>query len=243
MAGHSKWANIKHRKRANDAKKGKLFGKLVKEITMAAKQGGTVPESNPRLRMALQNARSANLPREKITKAIQKGSSKDAANYKEVTYEGYAIHGVAVIVTCMTDNINRTVAAVRSIFTKYGGSMGKSGSLAFLFERKGIFTVNREKITDEEAWTLAMIEAGVENIEEEMDYYHVTCALETFGRVQQELEVRNTTIIEASLRYVHNTSVTLQETTATKVVKLLEDLESHDDVQTVFHNMVIQEAH
>ena len=243
MAGHSKWANIKHRKRANDAKKGKLFGRLVKEITMAAKQGGALPEGNPRLRIALQSAKSANLPKENITRAIQKGSSKDAAAYKEITYEGYAAHGVAVIVACMTDNINRTVAAVRSIFTKHGGNMGKSGSLAFLFARKGIFTVSKEEVADEEAWTLDLIEAGAENIEEKMNCYHITCALETFGHIQHKLERRNTTIVEASLQYVHNTSVVLEDDTATQVMKLIEDLEGHDDVQTVFHNMVVHNGH
>jgi len=243
MAGHSKWANIKHRKRANDAKKGRLFGRLVKEITMAAKQGGAIPEGNPRLRIALQSAKSANLPKENITRAIQKGSGKEAAAYKEITYEGYAAHGVAVIVACMTDNLNRTVAAVRSIFTKHGGNMGKSGSLAFLFERKGMFTVKKEEVTDEEAWTLALIEAGAENIEDEMNCYHITCTLETFGRIQQELEARNTAIADASLQYVHHTSVTLEEDRATSVVKLIDDLEGHDDVQTVFHNMVVRDAH
>ena len=174
MAGHSKWANIKHRKGANDAKRGKIFTKLIKEITVSARDGGPDPSSNPRLRLAIQNAKGSNMPKDTIERAIQKGSGANSANYSTTTYEGYGPNGFAIFVECMTDNINRTVAAVRSIFTKYGGSMGKSGSLAFLFERKGIFTVNREKITDEEAWTLAMIEAGVENIEEEeMDYYHM----------------------------------------------------------------------
>lgn len=175
MAGHSKWANIKHRKSANDAKKGKLFGKLVKEIAMAAKQGGAMPESNPRLRLAIQNAKSANLPKDNIERAIKTGNNRNAATYTEVTYEGHAAHGVAVIVECMTDNLNRTVADVRAIFTKYGSGLGKSNALAFLFDRKGVFTIRQTAATDEEALTLAMIEAGAEAIEPEAGYSHITC--------------------------------------------------------------------
>jgi len=239
MAGHSKWANIKHRKSANDAKRGKLFGKLVKEITMAAKQGGNMPESNPRLRLAIQNAKSANLPKDNIERAIKKGNSRDAATYTEVTYEGHATYGVAVVVECMTDNPNRTVADVRAIFTKYGGGLGKSNALAFLFDRKGVFTVKKESMTDEEALTLAMIEAGAEAIEPEAGYFHITCPLETFGHVQQGLEAMQIAMDDAALQYVPNTSVTLSGDAAAKVTKLIDALEDHEDVQRVFHNMTI----
>ncbi len=239
MAGHSKWANIKHRKSANDAKRGKLFGKLVKEITMATKQGGIMPESNPRLRLAIQNAKNANLPKENIERAIKKGNSRDAANYTEVTYEGHATHGVAVIAECLTDNLNRTVAAVRSLFTKYGGSLGKSGALAFLFDRKGVFTIKKEAAPNEEVLTLAMIEAGAEAIEPEAGFFHITCPLETFGHVQQGLEAMPISIENATLQYVPSTSVTLHRDVAAKVIKLIDALEDHDDVQRVFHNMVV----
>ena len=243
MAGHSKWANIKHRKRAKDAAKSKLFSRLVREITMAAKQGGVLPESNPRLRIALQHAKSANLPRENITRAIQKGGSQDAAAYKEVVYEGYAAHGVGVIVECMTDNLNRTVAAVRSMFTKYGGSMGKSGSLAFFFDRKGVFTVKKElSTTEEDAWMLSLIEAGAQEIEEEAGEHYITCSLEAFGRLQQTLEDLKAPIEDASLHYVPNTWTPLEEHEATSVLRLVEDLEDHDDVQNVFHNMALNSA-
>ncbi len=238
MAGHSKWANIKHRKGANDAKKSKLFARLVKEITMAVKQGGTVPESNPRLRLAIQNAKSANLPKDNIERAIKKGNSKDVTAYTEVTYEGYAAHGVSVIVECMTDNINRTVAAVRAIYSKYGGRLGKSGSLAFLFDRKGLFTLKKEAvITDEEVLTLAMIEAGAEAIEPEEDYFFITCPLETFGQVQQRLETLQITIEDTALQYIPNTSVALNKHAEAEVMKLIDALEDHDDVQRVFQNM------
>lgn len=239
MAGHSKWANIKHRKRANDAKRGQLFGKLVKEITLAAKQGGAAPESNPWLRLAIQNAKSANLPKDNIERAIKKGSGGEAADYTEVTYEGYAAHGVAVIVECMTDNLNRTVAAVRAAFTKHGGSLGKSGSLAFLFDRKGVFTLEQETVTDEEALTLAMIEAGATAIEPEAGYFYITCPLEAFGHVQKALETLQLTIDNAALQYIPNTSVPLADDATAKVMKLIEALEEHDDVQRVFHNLAV----
>lgn len=240
MAGHSKWANIKHRKSANDAKRGKLFAKLVKEITIAAKQGGATPDSNPRLRLAIQNAKGANLPKDNIERAIKKGSGTDATDYTEITYEGYAAHGVAVIVECMTDNLNRTVAAVRAAFSKYGGSLGKNGSLAFLFERQGLFVLKQETMTDEEALTLAMIEAGATAIEPEEGYYYITCPLETFGEVQRALEVLQVPIDEAAVQYTPHTHVALEEDPAAKVMKLVEVLEDNDDVQRVFHNMAIE---
>lgn len=237
MAGHSKWANIKHRKSANDAKRGKLFGKLVKEITMAAKQGGGAPDSNPRLRLAIQNAKSANLPKDNIERAIKKGSGADATDYTEVTYEGYAAHGVAVIVECMTDNLNRTVAAVRAAFSKYGGSLGKSGSLAFLFERQGIFVLKQEAVKDEEALTFAMIEAGATTIEPETDFYYISCPLEAFGGVQKALEDITVAIDDAFLQYAPHNYVTLDEDSTEQVMKLIDILEDNDDVQKVFHNM------
>ncbi|XWN34597.1 MAG: YebC/PmpR family DNA-binding transcriptional regulator [Roseivirga sp.] len=240
MAGHSKWANIKHRKSANDAKKGKLFGKLVKEIAIAAKQGGATPESNPRLRLAIQNARSANVPKDNIERAIKKGSGADATDYTEATYEGYAAHGVAVIVECMTDNLNRTVAAVRAAFAKHGGSLGKSGSLAFLFERQGIFSVKQEAVADEETLTLAMIEAGAAAIEPEEDYFYINCPLEAFGGIQKELEGLSIAIDDAALQYIPNTSVAVTNEEAAQVVRLIEALEDNDDVQRVFHNMAME---
>lgn len=241
MAGHSKWANIKHRKSANDAKRGKLFGKLVKEITIAARQGGPTPDSNPRLRLAIQNAKGANLPKDNIERAIKKGSGADATDYTEVTYEGYATHGVAVIVECMTDNLNRTVAAVRAAFSKYGGSLGKNGSLAFLFERQGLFVLQKEAVTDEEALTLAMIEAGATAIEPEEAYFYITCPLDTFGEVQKALEALQVSIDEAAVQYTPHTHIALEKDPAAKVMKLIDVLEDNDDVQRVFHNMAVNE--
>lgn len=238
MAGHSKWANIKHRKSANDAKKSKHFAKLVKEITIAAKQGGISPEHNARLRLAIRNAQNANLPKNNIERALKKGSGEDAMHYTEVTYEGYAAHGVAVMVECMTDNLNRTLAAVRALFSKNSGSLGKSGSLMFLFARKGLFTLRKEPTIDEETLTLTMIEAGAETIEKQAEHVCITCPFAAFGKVQQALEAMSFSIENATLRYVPTTSVYLQQDAANSVMKLIDALEDHDDVQQVFHNMV-----
>jgi YebC/PmpR family DNA-binding regulatory protein len=242
MAGHSKWANIKHRKGANDARKSKLFAKLVKEISMAAKQGGAMPESNPRLRLAIQNAKRENLPKDNIERAIKRGNGKEITAYTEVTYEGYAAHGIAVIVECMTDNLNRTVAAVRAIFAKYCGRLDKSGSLTFLFDRRGVFTLKKEAlITSEEVLTLAMIEAGAADIESAADYLCITCPLETFGQVQQKLEILKIAIDGAALQHVPKTSVALNKHAEAEVMKLIDALEDHNDVQRVFQNMAVKE--
>ena len=237
MAGHSKWANIKHRKGTNDSKKSKLFSKLVKEIAMASKQGGAAPASNPGLRLAIQNAKNANVPKENIERAIRQGTRQDTTAYTEVTYEGYTAHGVAVIVECMTDNVNRTVAAVRAIFTKYGGRLGKSGALAFLFDRKGVFTLPKETVKNEETLTLAMIEAGAEAIKLEEDYFYITCPLETFGHIQHKLEMLKVVVDDASLQYIPNTYVTLHKEAAVKITQLTDALEDYEDVQSVFHNI------
>lgn len=209
---------------------------------MAAKQGGPMPDSNPRLRLVIQNAKSANLPKDNIERAIKKGSGTDATDYTEVTYEGYAAHGVAVMVECMTDNLNRTVAAVRAAFSKYGGSLGKNGSLAFLFEHEGVFVLKKEVVANEEALTLAMIEAGATAIEPEEEDFYITCPLETFGTAQKALEALQVPIEEAALQYTPHTQVTLEQEAMTKVMKLIEVLEDNDDVQRVFHNMAMDEA-
>lgn len=241
MAGHSKWANIKHRKGANDAKKAKYFGRLIKEIAAAAQQGGVAPEANPRLRLAIQNAKGANVPKENIERAIRKGSGKDAANYIAVTYEGYAPHGVAVIVECMTDNLNRTVASVRAIFSKYGGSLGESGSVVFLFDRKGVFSIQTKDVADEEAMTLALIEAGAETLEDEEEYFYTTCTLENFGVLQKQLASLAIEPAESSLQYLPQMQIDLADDAYRSVMKLIETLEDNEDVQQVYHNLAFKE--
>ncbi|MEM7383152.1 MAG: YebC/PmpR family DNA-binding transcriptional regulator [Bacteroidota bacterium] len=242
MAGHSKWANIKHRKSANDAKKAKYFGKLIKEITAAAQQGGAAPAANPRLKLAIQNAKGANVPKENIERAIHKGSGEDAASYTAVMYEGHAPYGVAVIVECMTDNPNRTVASVRTTFSKYGGSLGKSGSVAFLFHRKGVFSIRAEDVADEEAMTLAFIEAGAATLEAEAGYFYITCALENFGALQKQLVALAVEPVESSLQYLPQVQVNLADDAYKSVMKLIGALEDNEDVQQVYHNLAFKEA-
>ena len=165
MAGHSKWANIKRRKGAQDAKRGKAFTKLIKELTVAAKNGGADPEANPRLRLAIQNAKGANMPKDNIERAINKGAGSDSEDYIDTTYEGYGSHGVAVFVETTTDNLNRTVSAVRAAFSKYGGSLGTNGSLEFIFDRKGVFTFPEPQGNDLDELTLELIDGGADEIE------------------------------------------------------------------------------
>ena len=241
MAGHSKWANIKHRKGAQDAKRGKIFTKLIKEITVASKEGGPDPTTNPRLRLAIQNAKGQNMPKDTIERAINKGQGSDAANYEELTYEGYASNGVAVFVECSTDNINRTVSNVRAIFTKNGGSLGKNGSVEFLFERKGVFNFPLLENTDLEELELEMIDGGAEELEIDEERVTVTCAMEEFGNLQSKLDDLNIEPETAELQRIPTTTVTLDNEGFQKVMKAIDLLEDDDDVQKVFHNLEITE--
>ncbi|MCK5471335.1 MAG: YebC/PmpR family DNA-binding transcriptional regulator, partial [Cyclobacteriaceae bacterium] len=163
MSGHSKWSTIKRKKGAADARRGKLFTKLIKEISIAAREGGGDPDGNPRLRLAVANAKGNNMPKDNIGRAIKKATGSDAEQYHETTYEGYATHGVAVFVECLTDNSNRTVSSVRSAFTKHGGSLGTNGSLEFIFDRKGVFSIKMTEDMDEDEFSLEMIDAGAED--------------------------------------------------------------------------------
>ena len=237
MAGHSKWANIKHRKSANDAKKAKYFSKLIREISAAVKQGGA-SDTNPRLRLAIQNAKGANVPKENIERAIQKGSRKDATDYIAVTYEGNAPHGVAIIVECMTDNTNRTIASLRAIFSKHGGSLGKRGSVSFLFDRKGVFSIHTEDVADEEILALALIEAGAATIVSEAGYFYIFCQPESFGDLQQAFEKLAIQPAAAFLQYCPQTKINPADEIFVDVMKLIETLEDNDDVQKVYHNLV-----
>lgn len=241
MAGHSKWANIKHQKTSNDAKKSKLFAKLVKEITLATKQGGSIPANNPRLRLAIRHAQQANLPKENMERAIKKGSGGDSsAAYRECHYEGYTAHKykVSIIVTCITDNPNRTTAAIRSMFVQHGGSLDKRGALMFLFDRQGVCTLNKAMVADKAALTLSMIEAGATTMTEDETYLYVMSTPENFGKIQRVLKTMSIDIANTALRYVPKTYVTPPEKDRYKVTQLLDALEAHEDVQHVFHNMI-----
>jgi len=242
MAGHSKWANIRHRKGAQDAKRGKIFTKLIKEITVAVKSGGPDAEMNPRLRLALQNARGQNMPKDTVERAINKASGADGTNYVEVTFEGYGPDGTAVFVECATDNNTRTVASVRSSFRKYGGNLGKDGCLEFVFNRKGIFSLDRGEI-DEDDFTLAMIEAGAEDVEfdEDEDEIIVTTEMEDFGAVQKKLQEIELEPKEAGLQRIPTTTKEISADTWESFSKLIDVLEDDDDIQKIYHNVEYDE--
>ncbi|MEM7509346.1 MAG: YebC/PmpR family DNA-binding transcriptional regulator [Bacteroidota bacterium] len=240
MAGHSKWANIKHRKGAQDKKRSKMFTKLLKEIAVASKEGGPDPDANPRLRLAIQNAKKANVPKDNITKAVNKGSGNDGTSYEELTFEGYGPHGVAVFVECLSDNNNRTVANVRSYFNKYNGSLGKSGSVDYMFERKGVFIIKREGL-DEDELTLELLDAGLEDIEIADENFVATCQFEDYGNLNAKLEEMQIEAESASLERIPTTMVDLDLDSAKSVMKLIEIIEDDDDVQNVFHNLEMSE--
>jgi len=235
MSGHNKWSTIKRKKGAQDAKRSKIFSKLVKEIQIAAREGGADPTMNPRLRLAVQNAKGANMPKDNIERAISKGSSDDT-NYQKMTFEGYAPHGVGIFIECLTDNKNRTVGNIRAIFTKKGGSLGTNGSLKFVFDRKGVFTIPKGEVDPEEL-ELELIDAGAEDIEDTGDAIVVTCAMEDFGNIQKKLDEMGIEPENAELQRVPVTTKELPVEEALKVLKLVEDFEEDDDVQHVYHNL------
>ena len=241
MAGHSKWANIKRRKGAQDAKRAKIFTKLIKELTVASREGGPDPAANPRLRLAVQNAKGANMPKDTIERAIKKGSGSDAEEYVELTYEGYAPHGVAVFVECTTDNLNRTVSNVRATFSKYGGNLGKKGEVEYMFDRKSVFILKEPEGIEQDEFVLELIDAGAEDVEFEEGYVHVTGSMEDFGSLQNKLDAMSLEPESAELQRIPTTMVELDNEAVVKVMKLIEALEDDDDVAKVYHNMEITE--
>ncbi len=240
MSGHSKWSTIKRKKGALDAKRSKMFSKIIKEINIAVKEGGADPDSNPRLRMAITNAKGVNMPKDNVSRAINKASDKDSESFVETTYEGYAPNGIAIYVECTTDNLQRTVANVRSYFNKFGGSLGTNGSLSFLFDRKGVFTVPKADI-DQDTFEMELIDAGAEEIELEEEFFTVTTAMEDFGLMMKKLEELGVEPENASLQRIPKETVTLDLESARKVMKLIDFFEDDDDVQNVFHNLEISD--
>jgi len=240
VSGHSKWSTIKRKKGANDAKRGKIFTKLIKEITIAARMGGGDPEGNPRLRSAVTAAKGENMPKENIDRAIKKGTGDlDGAVYEEILYEGYGPGGVAVLVETMTDNKNRTVADIRHFFAKSGGNLGESGCVGYMFDKKGTVSVAKEGVTEEQLMDLAL-EAGAEDVVEEEDSFQIVTAPEAFNDVVDRLEKSNVKFNEASLSMVPKNSIEVtEEKTARSLLRLLENLEDHDDVQKVHANFDI----
>jgi YebC/PmpR family DNA-binding regulatory protein len=241
MAGHSKWANIKHKKAATDAKRGRIWTRLIKEITVAARLGGGEVISNPRLRLAVDRAADANMPKDNVNRAIQRGTGGlEGANYEEIRYEGYGLNGAAVMVDCMTDNRVRTVAEVRHAFSKYGGNMGSEGSVAFLFKHCGqiLFAPG----TNEDALMEAALEAGAEDvIADDEGGFEVITDPHEFSRIREALEKAGFAPALAEVTMKPSTSTELGGDDATKMQKLLDALENLDDVQEVYTNAVINE--
>tara|TARA_B100000678_G_scaffold224531_1_gene192148 strand:+ start:439 stop:1200 length:762 start_codon:yes stop_codon:yes gene_type:complete len=241
MAGHSKWANIKHRKGAQDKKRAKQFTRAIKDITVAVKEGGGPdPEANPALRNAIANAKGVNMPKDTIERAIKKASGADADNYETVTFEGYGPNGIAFFIECTTDNTNRTVASVRSIFSKNGGSLGTNGSLEFLFDRKGVFTIEREKFEMPlEELELQLIEGGAEDFEESDEFITIYTDFTNFGKMAETLENLNIEVKNSELQRIPTNTNELPLEDAKKIMKLVDKFEEDDDVQNVFYNLEI----
>lgn len=240
MAGHSKWANIKHRKGAQDAKRGKVFTRLIKEITVAARMGGGDIDANPRLRSAVATAKGENMPKDNIERAIKKGTGELAGEtYEEIRYEGYGPGGVAVLVDCMTDNRNRTVGEVRYAFSKSGGNLGESGCVAFMFDRKGSIIIDKENIDEEKLMEVAL-EAGADDVVEEDSTFQVLTAPEDFDTVREELEKAEIEMVEAEISMIpQNTIEVAVEKTAASLMRLIDTLEDNEDVQNVHANFDI----
>ncbi|MCL6575420.1 YebC/PmpR family DNA-binding transcriptional regulator [Kyrpidia sp.] len=239
MSGHSKWHNIQRRKGKQDAVRGQLFTKMSREIYAAARQGGSNPETNYRLKTAIERARAANMPMDSIQRTIDKAAGNvEGVNYEEMFYEGYGPGGAAVMVQLLTDNRNRTAAEIRHIFSKRGGSLGESGCVAWMFDRKGVIEISREGFPgSEDDAMMAALEAGAEDFTAEEDRYVITVAPEQLREVRENLEKSGVPIAGAEVTFVPQTTVNLEGDEAQRMVDLLEALEEHDDVQNVFSNV------
>ncbi len=241
MSGHSKWASIKHKKGAADAKRGKIFTRVIKEITIAARLGGGDPEGNPRLRQAIQTAKQANMPQDNITRAIKKGTGElEGVQYEETTYEGYGPGGAAIFMEVMTDNKNRTVGELRTILGKNGGHMGENGCVAWIFEQKGFFIVDKSEKDEEELLELAM-DAGADDMQTEEDHYTITSAVENFETVRKGLEDGGVKTRVSELTRLPQNTVPVDQKHAKSLLKLMDALEDHDDIQKVYSNFDISD--
>lgn len=239
MSGHSKWSSIKHKKAAADSKRGKVFTKIIREIMVAARTSGGDPETNPRLRTAINTAKAANMPSDNIDRAIKKGTGElEGVTYEEVHYEGYGPNGVAVYVMCLTDNKNRTASEVRNIFSKKNGSMGGAGSVAWIFEKKGLIVVSQEKVSEEQLMEVAL-QAGAEDLSTSNGKFEIITDPASFEPVKQNLEKSKIQTESAELTYIPKNQVPLTPDKARAVLQLVEALEDHDDVQNVYANFEI----
>ncbi len=241
MSGHSKWATIRRKKGAQDAKRGKLFTSLIKEIQVAARDGGGDEESNPRLRTAIAAAKSANMPNDNIKKAIQRGTGElPGVNYEEISYEGYGPGGVAIMVDCLTDNKQRTVAEVRHLFSKYNGSLAENGAVSWMFDEKGILHFSADSYGEDELME-HVLESGAEDMESEDGMFQVTCAQKDFHSVREYFDDKNISYEEAELARVPQSTVKVEAKDVKTLMKLMDALEDSDDVQKVWANFDIDE--
>lgn len=243
MSGHSKWNNIKNKKGKEDARKGKVFTKLARYIMVAAKEGGPDPDYNPALKAAIEKAKAENMPNDNIERAIKKGTGELGGQaFEEIMYEGYGPSGIAIMVNCLTDNRNRTASEVRHAFDKFGGNLGQSGSVSFLFEKKGVLAIEKNEEIDEEELTLLAIDLGAEDIYIEEDGYQIITDPKDFSKVEDGLKESGYNFIMAEISYIPQTTVTLTDEKDIKnMSRLLELLEDNDDVQEVYHNWEMPE--
>ena len=240
MSGHSKWSTIKHKKGAADAKRGKIFTRILKEMTVAARLGGGDPAGNPRLRAAVAEAKANNMPKDNIERAIKRGTGElEGATYEEITYEGYGPGGVAIIVECLTDNTNRTTPEIRHTFEKYGGNLGTPGSVRFQFEKKGYFAVEKSAVGEDKLMEIAL-EAGADDLQtDDPEIYEIYTTPESFEAVRQALESNKIPTVEGKLDMIPSTWVSVDEQKSKQIMRLLELLDDHDDSQNVWSNFDI----
>ena len=242
MSGHSKWATIKHKKGAADAKRGKVFTRLIKEITIAAKGGGGDPDGNPRLRTAIAAAKAENMPADNIKRAIQRGTGElEGVNYDEITYEGYGPGGVAIIVDVLTDNKNRAVSEVRHAFSKNGGNMGAEGAVAWMFAKKGVISIAKDSANEDKLMEI-VLESGAEDLNDEGEYWEILCDPKDFESVTEALKAAKIKTVTAEVTKIASTYTKLEGAQATAMMRLLETIEDLDDTQNVYSNFDFDEA-
>ncbi|MDZ4713243.1 MAG: YebC/PmpR family DNA-binding transcriptional regulator [bacterium] len=236
MSGHSKWATIKRKKAATDSARGRVFTKIIKEITISARDGGGDPDANPRLRLAIQTAKSNNMPQENITRGIKKGTGElEGVRYEEMTYEAYAPNGIAMLIESVTDNKNRTVAELRHTISKNNGNLGESGSVAWMFERKGVINVEKENVKEDELMEV-ILDAGADDLKPEGDYFEVITTIENFEKVRKSVEEKGYKTESASLQYIAKDLIAVEGKSGEEVFRCIEAVEENDDVQNVYTN-------
>jgi YebC/PmpR family DNA-binding regulatory protein len=236
MSGHSKWATIKRKKAATDSARGKVFTKIIKEITIAARDGGGDPDANPRLRLAIQTAKGSNMPQDNITRAIKKGTGElEGVKYEEITYEGYAPNGIAMLIESVTDNKNRTVAELRHLISKHNGNLGESGSVAWMFDRKGVINVEKGNVKEDDLMEI-ILDAGADDLKTGGEYYEVVTPLENFEKVRKAIEDKSYKMESASLQYIAKDLITVEGKNAEEVIRCIEAVEENDDVQNIYSN-------